>query len=851
MALTGFVAAAPPVAAYQLTGCDNAKCSGTFDKDDDLVFVYFESDGSTPVTISTTSYAAGGFDPLLTLFNAFGQYVNAPGGGAGLLNDDADTASGNLDSLYSGTLAKGKYWVVLSESNNLYSNPAKALPETPGAYGFSWDGLGNYSGKAMLCETPPGSGTYPTDGFYDYNCGKRNGNWSIAVLSGGNQIGEVKTFLAFHNTPPAFADNKPVTLKSALDAESDLKPSVAVRDADSGQTLIWSATSDPNSQPLNGKLVIAGDAEVQSTGTNDPLNPPGSAVFKYVPNKGFKGTDSFLLQVSDGIDTATKRFNIAVATGQNPLAVVGGAQTLFKADGQDLVVTLDGSQSRDQNGNPPKTYAWTQVGGDTVAWIDDTQPGKPSPQFKVSAVNNGTVFSFNLVVTDSTGLTSSAAQTTVTVYKQDQSLPTAVIAPVPNVKGGDAVTLDGSSSRGATIGGQAASLTKFQWTAPTGVELSDPAAQKPTFVTANQAATLEFTLVVTDSYGHASNPAIATVTVLKKTPPEAVITPVGGPIVRGGAVKTLDATGSVVGGEQATYLWTAPAGVTLSNYTDAQPTFTAPASLFGQTLSFGLTVTTADGVSTQTVPVQVTGNNAPVVALNPNPITEGSQVTLTSNVSDPDGDSIATYRWEQLSGPPVVLSKVDGPSLSFMAPLMGRNTPPLVFSLSATDNFAPNPLTGSATVTLPLQADPSMISCARAFASISSLWPADKSMKNVTISGVTGPNPVTLKVTGVTSDEPVINRAGKDVTRPDARIRPGTAWVGGTAESVQLREERAMTRSRVNAQSQPWNGRVYGIDFTASDSVRSCTGKVFVQVPARFGQAAVDDGQKFDATLKR
>jgi K319-like protein len=91
------------------------------------------------------------------------------------------------------------------------------------------------------------------------------------------------------------------------------------------------------------------------------------------------------------------------------------------------------------------------------------------------------------------------------------SQPTADAGANQTVSPGALVTLDGSKS--ADPGG--AALT-YAWTAPSGITLSDPTAQKPTFTAptpTTNSQSLVFTLVVTNAGGTASPPATTTVTV--------------------------------------------------------------------------------------------------------------------------------------------------------------------------------------------------------------------------------------------------------------------------------------------------------------------------------------------------
>jgi hypothetical protein len=122
--------------------------------------------------------------------------------------------------------------------------------------------------------------------------------------------------------------------------------------------------------------------------------------------------------------------------------------------------------------------------------------------------------------------------------------------------------------------------------------------------------------------------------------------------------------------------------------------------------------------------------------------------------------------------------------------------------------------------------------------SVEYLWPANHNYVDVTVLGVTDPDgdPVSITVTGITSDEPTAydTGSGGEKHSPDAEgVGTGTA---------SLRAER----------SGDGNGRVYEITFVASDGRGGETvGTVKVYVPhdVKKGEyTCIDDGQAYDAT---
>ena len=126
--------------------------------------------------------------------------------------------------------------------------------------------------------------------------------------------------------------------------------------------------------------------------------------------------------------------------------------------------------------------------------------------------------------------------------------------------------------------------------------------------------------------------------------------------------------------------------------------------------------------------------------------------------------------------------------------------------------------------------------CSGAVASEAMLWPPDHSFHRIAIAGVTDPDgdPVTIRVTGITQDEPV-NGRGDGNTCPDGLIDAGSA---------------AVRAERTGTPAMPGNGRVYAINFIADDGRGgTCPGTVNVCVPHDQGthSSCIDDGQRYNS----
>ncbi|MBT7925208.1 MAG: tandem-95 repeat protein [Opitutae bacterium] len=152
-------------------------------------------------------------------------------------------------------------------------------------------------------------------------------------------------------------------------------PSLVATDAD-GDTLTWGVTSQPS----------YGYASVMGTG-------PSPSTFDYVPDGNFSGTDSFVVQVSDGVATDTLRINVVVeavsdspvieqggsvsvtmSQGGSPVSWVAPTLTAVDAEGDFLTwffqgftsadpVDLNGTVSLEGNGTSPSTFTYVPSAG--------------------------------------------------------------------------------------------------------------------------------------------------------------------------------------------------------------------------------------------------------------------------------------------------------------------------------------------------------------------------------------------------------------------------------------------------------------------------------------------------------
>jgi hypothetical protein len=378
-------------------------------------------------------------------------------------------------------------------------------------------------------------------------------------------------------------------------------------------------------------------------------------------------------------------------------------------------VTLDSTGSHT---NPPGgtlTYTWQQPPGQTISI---SHQGDPIPTFFAPAPPVGQdsqVVTFTLKVKDADfpSLNDTSAPVTATVY----ALPTANAGTDQNVDQGTTVYLIGSGSTGVSL--------TYAWTAPAGIDLSDPTAVNPTFTappfTPPNGMSYTFTLVVTE-HRDGFPPKVShgdQVVIMVKQPPIAyasAVDPMDNPnnvAPEGNANEssctaltnvTLYGFGTDPDTDVLTFNWkqvrdtggTDPQQgdtmVALSDNTSNRPTFTAPDLPNGtQQVDLVFQLTVNDGTinsAASYVTIHVLNTNDPPVAMasaSPTPAPVGSTVTLDGSAStDPNldqGDSL-TYTWTQIGGTPTVtLSDAHAVMPTFTAPQPTM----LSFMLTVTD----------------------------------------------------------------------------------------------------------------------------------------------------------------------
>jgi len=340
---------------------------------------------------------------------------------------------------------------------------------------------------------------------------------------------------------------------------------------------------DPDADPLSYSWVQVGG------GTVVGLNSPNTAQPTFTASNG-PDVLVFQLTADDGVDSSTDTVSIQI--NGVPTASAGPDQPGVQ---KGALITLDGSNSTDPDGNP-LTYSWTQTSGPAVVLQN---PATVSPSFV--APQGPATLSFQLVVSDGTDTDID----TVTVSVGNNA-PSANAGPDQTVAPASVVTLDGSASTDPDNDPLA-----YSWiqTAGPAVALAGASTAKPTF-TAPASGTLAFRLTVQDGGFTATDLVTITVSASNHAPtanagPDQTVPSSSAVILDGSASSDPE-------GDRLTYRWAQVSGpiVALTGTGTATPTFTASQP---GTLVFRLTVSDGAASDTDTVSVTVTQAAATVL----------------------------------------------------------------------------------------------------------------------------------------------------------------------------------------------------------------------------------------------
>lgn len=364
------------------------------------------------------------------------------------------------------------------------------------------------------------------------------------------------------------------------------------------------------------------------------------------------------------------------ASNTAPVAEVGPNQNVKVGD----TVTLDGSASRDQDGDT-LTYHWEITAKPESSATALEQADTPKPSFQADAAGQYTV---TLVVND--GQADSEPASVEVAAAVQNSPPVADAGADQNVATGNSVELDGRNSSDAD-----GDSLSYQWSLaekPGGsaVALQDADTVEPSF-TPDRDGEYRLALIVNDGLtDSAADEVVVTATTANSVP---VADAGDDQNVTEGDTATLDgSTSRDADGDPLSYAWRfvsrpAGSGAALTDTDTARPGFQADVAgdyVVELIVNDGEADSAPDNVAitvaeANSVPVADAGDDQTVVA--------GDTVTLDGqNSQDADGDRL-TYQWQFVSKPDGSLAQLDGTGTvapTFQADIQGSYVVSLIVS---------------------------------------------------------------------------------------------------------------------------------------------------------------------------
>ncbi|MCW2241407.1 FG-GAP-like repeat-containing protein [Azospirillum canadense] len=189
--------------------------------------------------------------------------------------------------------------------------------------------------------------------------------------------------------PPSLAGTATALSLATDAAATDVTGLLHAADAFSGKTLTWSQATAPS----HGTLTISG-----ATAASGAVDIAPGGTITYTPAAGYSGTDSFTVQISDGVNTTTR--TISVWIGQAPIAVTLQAGSDSGSSNSDTLtnantLSIDGSGAPanstvtvfvDANGNGVKDSG--ELSATATAGADGAWAGAA---LNVASLGSGTV----------------------------------------------------------------------------------------------------------------------------------------------------------------------------------------------------------------------------------------------------------------------------------------------------------------------------------------------------------------------------------------------------------------------------------------------------------------------------
>ena len=463
-------------------------------------------------------------------------------------------------------------------------------------------------------------------------------------------------------------DNQPPVADAGIDLQivegvsSNLDGSRSSDDHNGIVSYLW--------QQVDGTTASIVDTSAETTEFTAP---------EITPTSGDSEILIFKLTVTDSGGKSDEDYvSITVSNNEPPVAHAGDDQIVA----EQTTVTLDASASSDPEGHDLYlSYSWSQISGTSVAITDSDQV---QASFLAPEIDTASeVLFFELTLTDVSG---KSATDTVAITLTDNEPPSVQAGADQIISEGQLVSLS------ATATDSDGSIASYQWTqlSGTSVAISDADQTLASFTAPEveaAGAQLVLQISVSDNHGKMATDTL-TVTVENNEAPTAVATSSQSEYNEGTTVSLSAASSSDSDGSIASYQWQQVgfSTVTLTGRAAASASFVAPAVSADTELIFQLKVTDDDG-ATDITEITIAVNNAPtaIATSGQTEYNEGATASLSAESSSDPGGNIASYLWQQTSGPDITLSDSTSATPTFLIPAVEQDTN-LVLQLQATDD---------------------------------------------------------------------------------------------------------------------------------------------------------------------
>jgi hypothetical protein len=491
------------------------------------------------------------------------------------------------------------------------------------------------SGGIWTLISNPG-GTLTTGTGFSYSVTSlSSGNYTFAVISPSGCISNTSETVVI--TSPPSTPNPPI-IGTITQPTNDLpKGSVEL-----------------NGLPASGSWII------------NPVNISGNGTSYTIPDL-VKGTYRYTVTNSSGCISSESS---DIIINGLPLSDAGTDQSVFELS----TVLLDGTGSSDPD-NDALSYLWTAPPGIILSSRTVSKPTFTAPEVTLS-----TELIFTLIVND--GSENSSTDEVLVTVKQRNKVPVANAGVDQAVKGLSVVMLDGSGSSDPDN-----DILSYLWTAPSGITLSSRTAEKPIFTAPDVLSSTNyiFSLVVNDGIMNSSADEVV-ITVKQRNRAPIANAGVDQSVNEGAIVSLNGGSSADPDGDELTYQWEVPAGITLIDPNTVSPSFIAPTVTSDTDFSIKLKVNDGDLDSQEDeVIVRVLRNQIPVANAGVNQsIYQNTLVTLDGSASFDPNDKVINYHWTAPSG--IHLSSETTSNPSFVAPEVSASTQ-FIFKLIVNNGY--------------------------------------------------------------------------------------------------------------------------------------------------------------------